>query len=247
MKPQILIFVDDDFQYGLEQGMYPDLANKTKFGIVQVEKLSSYKDGLWNVNTPPFGGKDIYFLNPYTEQYQAVGNVMEDETSLTMKLVTDKATVIKEAFVRMGAKSVVVEDSITDTESSKEHGDFSGDNPTIDLGASFEHEKELSVKIKSTIESHDPERKPKPYEEVKDYVINHGLGNDAQITSLLNRLESDGKISGTEKYDCTFLSELKSSLEIAAHIETPLIHGSADFGNTKTHIHEITKKILLEF
>ena len=247
MKPQILIFADDDFQYGLEQGMYPDLASKTKFGTVQVENLSSYKEGLWNVNTPPSGDKDIYFLNPYTEQYQAVGNVMEDETSLTMKLVTDKATVIREAFVRMGAKHIILEDTIKDNDKSETHGGASGGNKAIRGAMNTKNSKELSIEIKSTIESHDPERTPKTYEEVKDYVINHGLGNDAQITSFLNRLESYGKISGREIYTCTFLSELKSSLEIAAHIETPLIHGSADFGNTHSHIHEITKKITLVF
>lgn len=247
MKPQILIFVDDDFQYGLEQGMYPDLANKTKFGTVQVENLSSYKESLWNVNTPPSGDKDIYFLNPYTEQYLAIGSVAEDEASLAMKLVTDKAAVIKEAFVRMGAKHITLIDTIEDKDKSEKCASASGGNNFASGGGDLEYNKELSVKINSTIESHDTEREPKPYEEVKQYVIDHGLDGDGQIKSLLSRLESDGRISGTEKYECTFLSELKSSLNIAAHIETPSIHGSADFGNKHSHIHEITKKITLEF
>ncbi|MBP9995621.1 MAG: hypothetical protein KBT67_11935 [bacterium] len=247
MKPQILIFVDDDFQYGLEQGMYPDLANKTKFGTVQVENLSSYKESLWNVNTPPSGDKDIYFLNPYTEQYLAIGSVAEDNDSLTMKLVMDKSSVIKEVFVKMGAKRITLVDTIKDNDKSETHGGFSGGNNVIGGGGNMEYNKELSVEINNIIKSHDPEREPKPYEEVKQYVIDHGLGDDGQIKSLLDRLKSDGRISGTEEYDCTFLSELKSSLKIAAHIETPSIHGSADFGNTHSHIHEITKKITLEF
>lgn len=247
MRPQVLIFVDDVFHYGLEQGMYPDLANKVRYGLVQVEKLSDFKDGLWNIDKLPFGGEDIYFLNPYTEQYQAVGNINEDEASLQMKLVTDKATVIKEAFVRMGAKIVEVVDSVKDTETNKMGAEASGGKGGCEAGAELDKSKDLSVKIDSTIKSEDPNREPKSYEEVKKYVVEHGLGDDTCIATLLSRLKSDGRISGSEHYECTFLSELKSSLDIAAHVNTPLIHGSAKFGSIKSGIHEISKTIHLEF
>ena len=76
---------------------------------------------------------------------------------------------------------------------------------------------------------------------------NHGLGNDASLIMLLNRLEEDGELHGTETYDVTFLSEMQNALNVAANMNYKLFNDNLDFSKKHNHIKTISRTIKINF
>jgi len=109
------------------------------------------------------------------------------------------------------------------------------------------HVNEISIDMKSCIESHDQNRKPKSYQEVVDFMKSHGLASDARLNILCERLKADGKISGVEKYEVTYCSEIVSALNIAASIDYKMFSDNLDFSREHNHVHTISKTLEINF
>lgn len=101
--------------------------------------------------------------------------------------------------------------------------------------------------MKSSIESHDPNRKPKAYQEIVDFMVSHGLSNDSKLLLLAERLKNDGRISGIEKYEVTYCSEIASALKIAASIDYKMFSDNLDFSVEHNHVHIIKKSLEINF
>ena len=67
------------------------------------------------------------------------------------------------------------------------------------------------------------------YEEIWSYIRDHGLSSDVNLMNFLERIRTDGKISGTEKYMLTFLKELDSAFSIAVSGNYKLFTGTVDY------------------
>ena len=106
---------------------------------------------------------------------------------------------------------------------------------------------DITVDMKSSIESHDPNRKPKPYQEVVNFMVSHGLSNDSKLLLLAERLKTDGRISGIEKYEVTYCSEIANALKIAASIDYKMFSDNLDFSVEHNHVHIIKKSLEINF
>jgi len=60
-------------------------------------------------------------------------------------------------------------------------------------------------------------------------------------------LKEDGQLHGTEKYEVTYLSEIKNALNIAANVNYQLFNDTLDFSKEHNHVHTISKTLEINF
>lgn len=244
-KPQVLVIADDDLYYGISKGYYPEMlkaSDNGSLGIIPIEDFKQKEDSINFKTRPLFDGKDFYVLDPYSECY-----ISMNDSNILNELFDSHSLVVKEAFVRMGAKSISLHEETEDTDNSHTKAGVNGNFKLASAKIDIDYTKNVSLNIKSKIESHDPNRKPQSYESVRNYVFSHGLGNDTAIMTLLGRLEHDGRLYGTESYSISYYSELQSALQIASSINYKLFSADLDFSTEHNHIHTIKKTIELDF
>lgn len=230
-NPSALIIISDDFLYGIQKGYYPELTKSYNRGDLRIISEETLKNEEINLDTPPSNkGCDVYVLNPYSECYISCVDIDKMEDSIFEK----KCVVLREALVKMGAKDIKIAGGESNESSSnlsfeagiggslgmrggekKEQKESEGIKSKFSLSdANFS-----SSKIKAKIESHDPNRKPQDYDKVRDYIFNHGLGNDTCLMGYLNRFKEDGRMSGTEKYEVTTKGVLTNTFKILASVD----------------------------
>jgi hypothetical protein len=246
-KSKLLIIADDDLSYGIEKGYYPDLSNAISLDNISVFSLGDV-EALGNkdiyLSARPIGdGEDIYVRNPYANCYIPI-----KDTDLLNTFVQDKSHAIKEVLVKMGAKDIVMTESVHDNDSHRYDGNNNmGMKKMAKAEINGRFVNDISIDMKSCIESHDPNRKPKSYEEVIEFMKTHGLASDAKLNILCERLKSDGKISGIEKYEVTYCSEITSALTIAASIDYKMFSDNLNFSREHNHVHTISKILEINF
>lgn len=240
-KPELLIVADEELAYGIDSGYYPCFLQSIKQGNLVI--LSIEEAPKVNLSKRPIGdGKDFYIYNPYTDVY-----IYMWDPDILNNLVSEQSYVIKEALVRMGAKDIVLKEDTTDSDSSHINIQNKASLQLANADITADYSASSSVNIKSSIESHDPTRTPKEYDKVKDFMIRHGLWGDAKLKLLLDRLKDDGQLHGTEKYEVTYLSEIKNALNIAANVNYQLFNDTLDFSKEHNHVHTISKTLEINF
>ena len=245
-KSSLLIIADDDLSYGINQGYYPDMTKAIELGNLTVCPLSNVDNLIEHdirLSEKPIGdGEDVYLRNPYANYYVS----MKDSNILNTFIET-KSYAIKEVLVKMGAKDIVLKESVHDKNTSRyEVNNEMGVN-VVKAKINGNYLNEITVDMKSSIESHDPNRKPKPYKEIEDFMESHGLSNDSKLSLLAERLKTDGRISGIEKYEVTYCSEIASALKIAASIDYKMFSDNLDFSVEHNNVHIIKKSLEINF
>ena len=245
-KSSLLIIADDDLSYGINQGYYPDMTKAIDLGNLTVCPLSNVDNLIEHdihLSAQPIGdGEDVYLRNPYANYYVS----MKDSNILNTFIET-KSYAIKEVLVKMGAKDIVLKESVHDKNTSRyEVNNEMGVN-VVKAKINGNYLNEITVDMKSSIESHDPNRKPKPYKEIVDFMESHGLSNESKLSLLAERLKTDGRISGIEKYEVTYCSEIASALKIAASIDYKMFSDNLDFSVEHNNVHEIKKSLEINF
>lgn len=245
-KSSLLIIADDDLSYGINQGYYPDMTKAIDLGNLTVYPLSNIdnlKEHDIRLSAQPIGdGEDVYFRNPYDNCYVS----MKDSDLLNI-FVETKSYAIKEALVLMGAKDIVMKESVHDKDSQNYESNNRMGNNIAKAEINGKCVNEVSVDMTSTVESHDPNRKPKSYKEVVDFMNSHGLASDPKLRLLCERLKSDGRISGLEKYEISYCSEIAQAINIAAKIDYKLFSANLDFSSEHNHVHIIKKSLEINF
>ena len=245
-KSSLLIIADDDLSYGINQGYYPDMTKAIDLGNLTVCPLSNVDNLIEHdihLSAQPIGdGEDVYLRNPYANYYVS----MKDSNILNTFIET-KSYAIKEVLVKMGAKDIVLKESVHDKNTSRyEVNNEMGVN-VVKAKINGNYLNEITVDMKSSIESHDPNRKPKPYKEIVDFMESHGLSNESKLSLLAERLKTDGRISGIEKYEVTYCSEIASALKIAASIDYKMFSDNLDFSVEHNNVHIIKKSLEINF
>ncbi|MCI7249461.1 MAG: hypothetical protein MR548_00005 [Prevotella sp.] len=245
-KSSLLIIADDDLSYGINQGYYPDMTKAIDLGNLTVCPLSNVDNLIEHdihLSAQPIGdGEDVYLRNPYANYYVS----MKDSNILNTFIET-KSYAIKEVLVKMGAKDIVLKESVHDKNTSRyEVNNEMGVN-VVKAKINGNYLNEITVDMKSSIESHDPNRKPKPYKEIVDFMESHGLSNESTLSLLAERLKTDGRISGIEKYEVTYCSEIASALKIAASIDYKMFSDNLDFSVEHNNVHIIKKSLEINF
>ena len=245
-KSNLLIIADDDLSYGIDKGYYPDLTkaialkNLSVFPLGDVMALD--KSDI-HLSVQPLGdGEDVYVRNPYANCYVSI-----KDSDLLNTFVQAKSYAIKEALVKMGAKDIVMRESVHDKDTHRYEVNNNMGVKVVKAEINGKHVNEISIDMKSCIESHDQNRKPKSYQEVVDFMKSHGLASDARLNILCERLKADGKISGVEKYEVTYCSEIVSALNIAASIDYKMFSDNLDFSREHNHVHTISKTLEINF
>lgn len=240
MRPAILIVTDEDHLYGINHNFYPQFEDPIKYNQIKVVSNQEIDEQI--IGELTHDGKDFFILNPYINMY--VKTSLKDLVNI---FIQSKSQAVKEALVKMGAKIVKVKDKIKDVD--RVRGKMEGRVSVMEVKGSINtsYDKTQSFDIESMIESSDPNRKPKPYTEVKSYVDTHGLNNDTGLRPLLERLEQDGILSGTEKYEFKCLQEIDTAIKILSSLDCKFFNSSLDFSEEHYQIHEITKELLIEF
>ena len=245
-KSSLLIIVDDELSYGINQGYYPDMTKAIDLGNLTGGPLSNVdnlKEHDSQLSAQPIGeGEDVYFRNPYTNCY-----VSMKDSDLLNTFVETKSYAIKEALVLMGAKDIVMKESVHDKDSQNYESNNRMGYNIAKAEINGKCINEISVDMMSTIESHDPNRKPKSYKKIVDFMNGHGLASDSKLRLLCERLKSDGKISGIEKYEISYCSEIAQAINIAAKIDYKLFSANLDFSSEHNHVHIIKKSLEINF
>lgn len=242
MNPDLLIITDNDTLYGINKGYYPDLSKSVNSGNLLVLSEGNWRDqGLRLKTNPLCSGEDVYIRNPYTNCY-----ILASDNELLDDFIESKSIAIKEAFVWLGAKKIVLDEKIQDKDTLKIDAD--GEASKIAKGSLHTSINRIStVEISTLIESEDPNRQPKAPSEIEKWIQMHGLANDPKITTLLDRLKIDGRLNGSERYTVKYLNEIEFALKILASIDYKVFSSNLDFSFEHNHIHSITKKISLDF
>ena len=249
MKPSILVITDTDKSYGVNHGFYNELEKPIKNNQVKVISYDNIQDvGLSYSGDFTYDGKDIFILNPYSDLYVKIYN-----DDLFNSFLLGKSLAVKEVLVSMGAKRITVKDGIkikdVDKIESKidSNVDIPGDNG-VKGSINAKYNGINSFDVQSVIESYDPNRKPKSYLEVKSYIDSHGLSNDQSLHLLLERLEQDGVLSGSEKYSFKCPQEIKTAMEFLSSLNVNQVFSSSlHFSLEHNHIHEVSKDLSIEF
>ena len=159
-KSSLLILADDDLSYGINQGYYPDMTKAIDLGNLTVYPLSNIdnlKEHDIRLSAQPIGdGEDVYFRNPYDNCYVS----MKDSDLLNI-FVETKSYAIKEALVLMGAKDIVMKESVHDKDSQNYESNNRMGNKIAKAEINGKCVNEVSVDMTSTVESHDPNRSQK--------------------------------------------------------------------------------------
>lgn len=240
-SPELLIVADDDLFYGINHGYYPEMSQQAKTGVIKICPIS--ESSLYNLSKKPLGnGKDLYIRSPYTNTFVSIW-----ESDILDTLIDQKSYAIKEVLVWMGAKHISLAEKTKDSINNKTHIEDQASFKMLKAKVGSNYEITSSVNISSQIESHDPNRQAKSSDDIEKLMKKYGLFGDAKLKMLLDRIENDGQLHGTEKYSVTFCSELKSALDLAVNINFKLFSNELNFSHESTRVHTITKELEIKF
>lgn len=247
MNEKVLMIVDRPIKRGVELGLYPSWKSAIDCGSLVVLAYDEWQHQIGlRLDSKPCGINDIYVFNPYSNVYlRAV-----DNADLMDEFYMGKSFVIKEAFVMMGAKHIVLRDEVIDKDNLQGSTGVKASTSTNNngsLNATFN--KLNSTELKTKIESHDDNRKARNAEDVREFLNSRGLvGDEAEALQLLcDRLEKDGYLSGEESYTLTFYKEIEKAINVLSTLDCSVFNSSLDFSRDHNHIQKITKEIYVNF
>lgn len=242
-QADLLVFTDDDKLYGIEKGYYPDIKRAVDSGSMTVIPYSDVSKTQLRLRTAPLmNGEDVYLRNPFTNCY-----ISASDNELLDEFCESKGHVIKEAFVWMGAKDIILKETINDRDDLKVSGGLEGGAGSGKGSMKCNFNKLSTVDISNLIESHDPGRTPKDIDKVESYLYRHGLANETKLVLLAERLREEGQLSGIEKYSVKYLNEIQVALKMLASFDYKVFSSKLDFSREHNTIHTFTQKIEIVF
>lgn len=243
-KPELVIVADEILAYGINQEYYPSMDKALAIGKIAIVPLESNLDEYNLSQTPTGDGNDVYVLNPYVNNY-----VLLWDPQILDTFITDKCFAIKEALGKMGAKRVTMTKDIKDEDSKniKVKDSVKAKMNVAKGNVNAEYDRKQTVNIESKIEYHDPNRIARPVEEIRQFLKDHGLMSEGKLILLLERLETEGEIHGSEKYTTTFCSELANAFKLGSTVDCKLFNNNLDLSVTSNHVHTVSETLEIEF
>ena len=239
----VLIIADDDKLYGIEKDYYPGIKRAVDAGNLIVLPYDGWQQaGLRLKSNPRYNGEDVYIRNPYSNCFIPV-----TDKEILDRFIDDKSVVIKESLVWMGAKDIVLVENITTQDTDKSSLDAEAEAGAGKGTLHVDMSRLAKVDIKTKIESHDPNRRPKSIEKVDAYLLEHGLADETKLTTLADRLREDGCLYGTERYTVTYLNEVEFALNVLVGFDYKVFSSSLDFSRARKHLHTIERVLDITF
>ena len=240
-EPKFVIVPDIDYEYGLNHRAYPEFNDELNSGelVVLSKAEASSKYGI----VQPEENK-VYVRNPYDGIYLDLG-----AGNLNSLFVEKKAIQIREVLNMFGVYSASLENSVnirkeTDLNINAKYqqrilpknseGENEGQNKNqnkkpkrrqdiltnVTSGeASFNSNNKYDQVLSTKIELKPARRQAKTPQEIRQYINNHGLGDESSLNAWLSRYERDGRMVGAEEVDVSFLGELEKTREGALNLK----------------------------
>jgi hypothetical protein len=272
-EPQFVIVPDEDYEWGLNHGAYPQFNNELNSGklVVLSKEDASSKYGI----IQPEENK-VYVRNPYDGIYHDLG--AED---LNVLFIEKKAIQIREVLIMFGVYSAKLENSVNNSKETdlRINGKFQksiipktskGENEEqkksqnekpqsrlkiiknivnniVSVGASFNSNNKNDQKLATTIELQPKRRQAKTPQEIRHYINNHGLGDESSLNAWLTRYERDGKMVGAEDIEVSFLGELAKVRKGALDLNILAAETSFNIEYLRQQTNSFYKKITVDF
>ena len=233
---EVVVVLDNDKAYGIQAGYYKDYKPVRSCEVISENEFYERKLSLIS---PSLNGTDIYIRDPYTGKYLSFS-----DSNLEIKLVESKVYAIREALIMMGAKDILLKEEASSASESETNfgsgvkvGLYGNGDVKVDTN------KKFALSIKTKIETHNTECRPKPAKEVKKFLEEHNLLYESNLYQLAGRLERDGHLAGSDDVAITFNSEIDSALNVLCSVNYKVFNSNLDFEAKKSCTHNFEKKI----
>ena len=238
-QPQLVIVPDEDYEYGLNHGAYPEYDEELSSGeVVVVSKEEATIE--YGIASPK--ENKIYVRNIFDGTFR---DITADSTEKSF--IEAKAVSIREALIMFGAYSAELVHTVTHTQDKDLTIGANGKKGAGSLGLDLHHNKRKEINLDSKIQLKPFTRPAKNPEEIRRYAFTHGLGNESTIIAWIDRLERDGKLRGSEEIEISFLEELAIARDAALNLK--LVQGEAGFriNSLNKETHSFFEKISVDF
>lgn len=147
----------------------------------------------------------------------------------------------------MGAKHITICEETTDEDKTSIDVNSDTGYKSVGVRANAHILWDKSVDIKSKIEFQDNDNHPSTIDEVERFLNDHGLIGDAKLEMLFGRLKERRTLSGKEKYEVSYLSEVDNTINVALAINAVIFSEKLDFSHEHNHKYSIKKVIEVAF
>lgn len=238
-KPQLIIVPDEDYQYGLTHGAYPEFAKELASGDILVtsreKAIAEY--GI----TSPQDNK-IYVRNVFDGTFRDI-----TAESTEKSFIEAKAVAIRETLVMLGAYSAELVHTIRHVQDKDLKLGAKGKKGPSSIGADYHQNKHKEINLDAKIQLKPFKRSAKNAEEIRQYAFTHGLGNESTIIAWIDRLERDGKLGGSEEIEVSFLEELAVARDAALNLQLVQCEVGFNIESLNKETHSFFEKISIDF
>ena len=216
-KPQLVIVPDEDYEYGLNNGHYPEFNDELNSGtlVILSKEVATSEYGI----TQPEENK-VYVLNQYDGIYYDLA-----AENLEILFMEKKAIQIREVLVMFGVYSATLENTVANRidkdvkfnvyfqnekgqEKHKKKKKLFRKKEVVSADSSLDINSQFDRKLATKIELKPSMRQAKTPQEIRLYINTHGLGEESSLIAWLERYERDGVMAGEESLEVSFLEDL---------------------------------------
>lgn len=233
-NPEVIMFVDDAFAYGLERNYYKEYESIPGLEIKALSEAQKY-----NLKASE---NDIFYYNPYQQIY------LPQSDNLHIQFLEAKMHCYINVFRYMGAISVSGKAGSIKFSKSEKAVNVNAKYGSV--GAGIDVESSIKEKIEQNLEV---ERKfggelIKSKEEIEDYISKFNLWNDSKIKFLYDQFDMEGKLTGSFNHKIALASELNKSLDIAVNLDAANIFQlDSTFKSIQENRLEVSFEIKVQF
>ncbi len=237
--PQLIVVPDEDYEYGIRHGFYPEISDELHSGevVVASREMATTEYGI----SSPKENK-IYVRNVFDGTYR---DITAENTEKCF--IEAKAVAIREVLIMLGAHSAELTHRIEHVQDKDLKIAAKGKKGSESVGINYHQNKHKEINIEAIIKLEPYPRRAKSAEAVRKYAFEHGLGGESTIIAWINRLERDHKLEGPESIDITFLEELTVARDAALNLKLVQCEAGFRIDSLNKETHEFTEKISVDF
>lgn len=238
-QPQLLIVPDEDYEYGIKHGAYPEFNEELKTGEVVV---ISREEAITNFGISSPKENKIYVRNVFDGTYR---DITAENTEKVF--IEAKAVAIRRTLVMLGAYSAKLEHHIKHAQEKDFTIGAKGKKGNDSIGVNYHQNKHKEVNLDAAINLDPFSRSAKDVGEIRQYIYTHGLGCDSNLIEWIDRLESDGKLVGREGIEISFLEELTTARDAALNLQIVQSEVGFNIESLNKETHSFTVSIAVDW
>ncbi|MBR5174803.1 MAG: hypothetical protein IKW89_02605 [Bacteroidales bacterium] len=237
--PQLIIIPDEDYEYGINHGAYPEFQEELSTGDVIV--LSRDKATTeYGIATPK--DNKVYVRNVFNGAYIDISAENTEKS-----FIEAKAVALREVLVMLGAFSAELEHTIEHKQDKDLKIGAKGKKGPNKGSLSLHQNKHKEVNLEAIIRLKPFNRSSKSAGDIRQYAFTHGLGGESTILAWIDRLERDGKLEGSEEIEVSFLEELSIARDAALNLKLVQCEVGFNIESLCRETHHFVEKISIDF